>query len=154
MAYESKDWVWSPTEATNHNYVSNLATMASSIENKVGRFVYSAEGVATITDSTNFAPFAAGNVIKVERFGKMVQISAIWNCKTSGYLNSASPRPFARIPVGFRPKQKFWAIYPISGINFALLEVNTDGVVNTSKAINPHGANTAMYISATYLAED
>lgn len=153
MAYESKDWVWSPTEATNHNYVSNLATMASSIENKVGRYVYSAEGVATILDSTNFGPYSPGNVLKVVREGKMVSLSGTWAVKTAGYIQGNSSRIFAQLPAGFRPRAHFYQIMQGSGQTSYLLSIGTDGKISASRST---GANVPywMPLNCVWVGED
>lgn len=153
MAYESKGWVWSPTEATNHNYVSNLATMASSIENKVGRYVYSAEGVATILDSTNFGPYSPGNVLKVVREGNMVSLSGTWSVKTAGYIQGDNSRIFAQLPAGFRPRAHFYQLMPGSGLTYYLLNIGTDGKISASRST---GANARywMPLNCVWVGED
>ena len=154
MAYESKGWVWSPTEATNHNYVSNLATMASSIENKVGRYVYSAEGVATITDSTNFGPYSPGNVLKVVREGKMVSLSGTWAVKTAGYIQGLNSRIFAQLPAGFRPAAHFYQIMQGSGTTSYLLNIGRDGKISVSRCSGTQISNYWMPINVSWIAED
>lgn len=154
MAYESKDWVWSPTEATNHNYVSNLATMASSIENKVGRYVYSAEGVATILDSTNFEPYSPGNVLKVVREGKMVSLSGTWAVKTAGYIEGLGNRTFAQLPAGFRPAAHFYQIMQGSNTTSFLLNIGRDGKISVARCSGNQITPYWMPINVSWIAED
>lgn len=72
MAYTNNDFIWTPDESTPYDYIANLANTASSIEEVVGPHVYEAQGSATITDSTNFQPYTAGNILRVTRNGKYV----------------------------------------------------------------------------------
>lgn len=154
MAYESKGWAWSPTEATNHNYVSNLATMASSIENKVGRYVYSAEGVATILDSTNFAPYSPGNVLKVIREGKFATLVGTWSVKTAGYIEPVNSRIFAQLPAGFRPKERVVSMMQGSSSTYYTMIIGTDGKISASRCSGNQSAGYWMPIQLVWLAED
>ena len=155
MAYEALDWVWTPDETTNFNYTGNLATMASSIEHKVGRFVYEAEGVAEITDSTNFGPYTPGNVLRVVRQGKFVSLIGTWACNTPNYLQTLSNRSFARLPVGFRPSTgQVLHIMQGSSTTHYQLVIGTDGIVSAARASASHGTNFWMPINIVFLAED
>lgn len=156
MAYEATDWVWSPDETTNHNYVSNLATIASSIENKVGRYVYSAEAIATITDTTNFGPHTPGNVITAVREGKYVTVAGTWAVKTANYIQGNAGRKFARVPVGMRPKKQFLQLMQGSGNVHWLLTIQTNGDMEASRQTEASApaAGFWMPMNVTYLAED
>ena len=156
MAYESLDWVWSPDETTPFSYTGNLATMASSIENKVGRFVYSAEGIATPTDTANFAPFVAGREIELVREGKFVSIYASWSLTNDDLGMSASTFvPFATIPPGFRPKHTEWHLMNGTGRSTWMLRITSSGVMSmVSREDVGSFTRYWMPISLTYLAQD
>lgn len=153
MAYEALDWVWVPDENTPYNYTSNLATMASSIENKVGKYVYYAEGTATPQDTANFEPYSPGNVISVTRSGRFVSVVGLWACKTSGYIATNTLRTFAKLPVGFRPKYGFHDVKQGSGTTSWLLYIKPDGDMTASRSSGSN-ANYWMPFNITYLAED
>ena len=155
MAYEKKDFIWTPTEADGFNYTSNLATMASSIETAVGKYVYYAEGTATPQDTANFAPYSSGNVLKVTRNGKFVSIQGIWKCTRAGYINTYTERTFARIPVGFRPKDDTYVVSQGSGTTTWLLRIKPNGDVVASRSnVDSNNNNYWMPLNYTYLAED
>lgn len=153
MAYEALDWVWSPDETTGYDYTANLATMASSIENKVGAYVYSAEGTASTVDSTNFGPYTAGNVIRAVREGKMVFVDTTWKCSTANYLQGTTDRVFARLPAGFRPKNYLRVVMQGSGTTKYYLQVSPNGDISASRADTSHSNNFWMPISICFLAE-
>ena len=153
MAYEKKDWVVTPDESTPFNYTANLATMASSIENVAGAYVYHAEGVATILDSTNFQPYSAGNTIRCTREGKYVTVTCIWGIKTAGFIEGSSNKIFAQLPVGFRPKFPFYSLQQGSTTSHYLLTIGTDGKMSAARATGTQIANYWMPIHLTFLAE-
>lgn len=154
MAYTNGDFVWTPDESTPYDYTANLATLASSIESVVGPFVYSAEGTATILDSTNFGPYTAGNVLRVRREGKVVSLTGTWAVKTAGYIEPSNSRIFAQVPAGFRPKDRVVSLMQGSGsTNYAMI-VGTDGKISASRCSGNQGTNYWMPISLTWIAED
>lgn len=154
MAYTNGDFVWSPDESTHYDFTAILATLASSIENVVGPFVYSAEGTATILDSTNFGPYAAGNVLRLRREGKVVSLTATWAVKTAGYIEPSNSRIFAQIPAGFRPKDRVVASMVGSGTTTYVMMIGTDGKISASRCSGTQIANYWMPISLTWIAED
>ena len=154
MAFAATDFVWHPDESTSFVYTSNLATMASSIENRVGAYVYNATGTATATNTSNFGPYTSGNVIRAERNGKYVSITGTWACTTAGYLQTTTDRLFGNLPAGFRPKSQFTQLMQGSGYTSWLLTVTSSGELRAARASGTQGANYWMPISITYLAED
>lgn len=155
MAYEALDWVWTPDESTPYNYTSNLATMASSIENRVGRYVYYAEGTATPTQTSNFAPWLPGNVISCTRIGRLVTVQGQWKCTTTSYLNTNSEdRIFGRLPVGFRPKVSTYQAAVGSGSNIWIAGAKPNGDLIGMRSLQAHNNNFLMNFTLTYLAED
>lgn len=154
MAYTNGDFVWSPDESTPYDYTANLATLASSIENVAGPYVYNAEGTATILDSTNFQPYSPGNVLRVRREGKMVSLTATWGIKTAGYIEGASSRIFAQVPNGFRPKDRVIVPMVGSGSTTYTMIIGTDGKISASRCSGNQIANYWMPINLTWFAED
>lgn len=154
MAYENNDFIWTPDESTPYDYTGNLANMASSIEQIVGRFVYEAEGTASMTDTTNFGPYSPGNVMRVTRSGRYVTLNGTWACKTAGYMNTLSNRQFGQLPVGFRPKYHFYGVNQGSGTATYMLNIGTDGKMSVARASETQGTNFWMPINVTFLAED
>jgi len=153
MAYEKKDFIWTPTEATGYNFTSILATMASSIETATGKYVYFAEGTATPQDTANFGPYTSGNVIRAVRNGKYVSVFGLWACKTSGYIASQTIRTFAKLPTGFRPKYNYHDVKQGSGSTTWLLYIMPNGDMTASRSTGTN-ANYWMPFNVTYLAED
>lgn len=154
MAYESLDWVETPSETTPYDYTANLAVMGSSIENKVGRFVYSAEGTATLLDTANFEPYTPGNVIKCIREGKMVSVSTTWAVKTPGYIEPQDSRIFAQLPAGFRPKERVARLMQGSGTSQWLMIIGTDGKMSASRCSANQIAHYWMPINEVFIGED
>lgn len=154
MAYTNPDFVWTPDESTVYDYTGNLANMGSSIENVVGPFVYSAESTAAILDSTNFGPYAPGNVLRLRREGKMVSLTATWAVKTAGYIEPANSRIFAQIPAGFRPKDRVVVSMVGSGTTTYAMVIGTDGKISASRCSGNQQANYWMPISLMWFAED
>lgn len=154
MAYTNGDFVWTPDESTPYDYTANLATMGSSIENVAGPYVYSAEGTATILDSTNFQPYTSGNVLRVRREGKVVSLTGTWGVKTAGYIESASNRIFAQVPNGFRPKDRVITVMQGSGTTHYTMTVGTDGKISAARCSGSQQANYWMPISLMWIGED
>ena len=155
MAYEKKDFIWTPTEADGFNYTSNLATMASSIETAVGKTIYFAEGTASPQDSSNFAPHTPGNVIKVTRVGKIVHVRGRWKCTTTDYITGGIGRTFAKLPVGFRPKDgDLFFVCTGSGSSRWVLGVKSNGNLDAERADKPQNNNYIMVFNISYIAED
>jgi hypothetical protein len=156
MAYSNNDFIWTPDESTPYDYTANLANMGSSIENVVGPYVYSATGIATPKNTTNFGPYTAGNVIRAVRNGKYVTLAGTWACKTANYLRTGTDRPFAGLPVGFRPKYHFYQIMQGSGYTSWLFSITPGGELRASRqsADSAPSAGYWMPFNITYLAED
>lgn len=154
MAFTNADFVWTPDESTPYDYTGNLATMGSSIENVAGPYVYSAEGTASILDSTNFGPYTAGNVLRVRREGKMVSLTGTWGVKTAGYIESGANRVFAQLPNGFRPKERVIVVMQGSSTTHYTMTIDTDGKVSASRCSGNQIANYWMPISLTWFGED
>src|SRR5690606_4185256 len=133
MAFSNNDFVWTPEESTPYDYTANLANMGSSIENVVGRYVYSATGIATPKNTSNLGPYTPGNVIRATRNGKYVTVNATWACTTANYLRTLTDRPFADLPVGFRPKYHFYQNQQGSGYTNWLLNISTSGEMRASR---------------------
>lgn len=156
MAYEATNWVWTPDETTNFNYTSNLATMGSSIETTVGKYVYNAEGTATPTDTTNFAPYTTGNVIRLIRNGRFVTLIFTWGVTTPNYIRGLDYKVFASIPPGFRPKETFYQIMQGSSYTSWLLSISTSGDIRASRQSADSAPSSSYWMpcNVSYLAED
>lgn len=155
MAYEKKDFIWTPTEADGFNYTSNLATMASSIETAIGKYIYFSEGTATPQNTSNFGPQTPGNVIKVTRFGRMVSLQGRWRCNTADYITGNTGQLFAKIPAGYRPKNADnFFICVGSGKSRWVLGVKTNGDLTAERADTPQNNSYALIFNVIYLAED
>lgn len=156
MAYENTDFIWTPDESTPYDYTANLANMASSIEEVVGRHVYEASGTATPTNTSNFGPYTPGNVIRAVRNGAYVTVAGIWACNTANYLRTTTDRPFATLPAGFRPKYYEYQLRQGSGYTNWLFKITPGGELSASRqsADSAPSSGYWMPISVTYLAED
>lgn len=154
MAYEKKDFIWTPTEADGFNYTSNLATMASSIETAVGKYVYYAEGTATPQDTSNFRPWTPGNVIMAIRIGRIVYLTGRWGANNASYISSYHQRVFAKLPAGFRPKDSPNFVCVGSGTSKWHLNVDNNGDLKAYGASESRTGAYVMTFNVTYLAED
>lgn len=138
MAVENVDWIWTPDETTGYDYTANLATMASSIENRVGPYVYDTGWVdctllSGVSQQGNSKP-------QVRRLGKQVLMR--WGISGSGITANASKDVFT-IPQGFRPVE--WKYFPIiaASVNaMAMTVVKSDGVVQ----LRTPGTASSYYI--------
>lgn len=136
MAIENSDWIWTPDESTKFDYTANLATMKSSIENRVTPYIYDTGWVdcALISGTSQ----QGQSLPQVRRIGP--QILMRWGVSGSGKAVNSTTDVF-RIPIGFRPVD--WKYFPvISNTNAATARsvVKSDGVVqlNTSDRVGAY----------------
>lgn len=155
MANTAEDWVYVPDESTAFNINTILGTMASSIEDTAGPHIFEAEATATPTDTVNFSPYSAGEVIRLNRVGKVVHFRGRWKCNTAGYISSGTGRAFATLPAGFRPK--YGDVFFVSvgaGQSTWVLAVRSNGQLSAERAQGVQGAGYLMVFNGSYIAED
>lgn len=125
MAIENSDWIWTPDESTKFDYTANLATMKSSIENRVTPYIYDTGWVdcALLSGVTQ----QGQSLPQVRRIGP--QILMRWGISGTG-IAANSLKDVFRIPIGFRPVE--WKYFPVvtnSTASMGRSVVKSDGIV-------------------------
>lgn len=136
MAVENSDWIWTPDESTSFDYTANLATMKSSIENRVTPYIYDTGWVDCALLSG--VQQQGSSLPQVRRIGK--QIVMRWGISGNGIAASSAKDVF-RIPIGFRPVE--WKYYPVitsDAKTTAITTIRSDGTVQlkTNTATSPY----------------
>lgn len=125
MAIENSDWIWTPDESTAFDYTANLATMKSSIENRVTPYIYDTGWVdcALLSGVTQ----QGQSLPQVRRIGP--QILMRWGISGTG-ITANTLKDVFRIPIGFRPVE--WKYFPVATNSTQSLGrsiVKSDGIV-------------------------
>lgn len=125
MAIENSDWIWTPDESTPFDYTANLATMKSSIENRVTPYIYDTGWVdcALLSGVTQ----QGQSLPQVRRIGPQVLMR--WGINGAGIAANTTKDVF-RIPIGFRPDAwKYFTITSASANTSAVTNIGPDGTV-------------------------
>lgn len=125
MAIENSDWIWTPDESTSFDYTANLATMKSSIENRVTPYIYDTGWVdcALLSGTTQ----QGQSLPQVRRIGP--QILMRWGISGNNVPANAGKDVF-RIPIGFRPTEwKYFPVITATAASTATTVVKSDGIV-------------------------
>lgn len=83
----------------------------------------------TLTDTTNFGLYAAGQSMKVRRRGLDVTVKGAIALRTAGYIDSASSRVFSQLPDGLAPADNINAVMQASGGNRWCLLIGNNGTL-------------------------